>query len=192
MDAKLKDKVAIITGSDSGIGRAMAQAFAEEGADVAVTYLEDQRDPAQAEKLFHETDEKLGTPYILVNNAGVDSTGKQVAEMPAEDWDNELKTNHEDIPRVGSAGYDAAKGALRNPCEKKRKDARKNGHATSMPARRAASRRRHPGTFSRAARRGCHSSRPLRLPRGVPPPRRGALPRRSARSRTTAPRRGRC
>jgi glucose 1-dehydrogenase len=165
---QLKDKVAIITGSDSGIGRAMAQAFAEEGADVAITYLKDrqgaeqakaevekagrraivvqfdQRDPAEAEKLFRETDEKLGTPYILVNNAGIDSTGKQVAEMPVEDWDNELKTNvygpfyccqqfvrrrrahggkgkilnvtsvHEDIPRVGSAGYDAAKGALRN------------------------------------------------------------------------------
>jgi glucose 1-dehydrogenase len=168
MAEKLKGKVAIITGSDSGIGHAMAQAFAEEGADVAITYFKDQkgaqqtkaeveglgrraivvnfdqRDPAQVDKLFRETDEKLGTPYILVNDAGIDSTGKQVADMPISDWDNELKTNvygpfyccqqfirrrraaggkgkilnvtsvHEDIPRVGSAGYDAAKGALRN------------------------------------------------------------------------------
>lgn len=168
MDQRLQGKVAIITGSDSGIGMAMAEAFAREGADIAVTYLRDrngaeqarsrveaagrkaivvqfdQRDPAQVERLFKETDEKLGTPYILVNDAGVDSTGKQVADMPIEDWDNELRTNvygpfyccqqfirrrranggkgkiinvtsvHEEIPRIGSAGYDAAKGALRN------------------------------------------------------------------------------
>lgn len=168
MTGRLKDKVAIITGSDSGIGHAMAELFAREGADVAVTYFKDkdgaeqakrkveaagrkaivvqldQRDPTQVEKLFRETQANLGSPYILVNNAGVDSTGKQVADMPIEDWDDELRTNvygpfyccqhfirarrakggkgkilnvtsvHEDIPRVGSAGYDCAKGALRN------------------------------------------------------------------------------
>jgi glucose 1-dehydrogenase len=168
MAGKLQDKIAVITGSDSGMGHAMARAFAEEGADVAVTYFKDrqgaerakgeveacgrraivvqldQRDPAQVEKLFRETDAKLGTPDILVNDAGIDSTGKQVADLPAEDWDRELKTNvygpfyccqqfirrrrahggrgkilnvtsvHEEIPRVGSAGYDCAKGALRN------------------------------------------------------------------------------
>jgi glucose 1-dehydrogenase len=168
MSDKLKDKVAIITGSDSGIGHAMAEAFAREGADVTVTWFHDkdgaeqakrkveaagrkaivvqldQRDPKQVEKLFRETEAKLGTPYILVNDAGIDSTGKQVADMPIEDWDREMRTNvygpfyccqhfirarrahggkgkilnvtsvHEDIPRVGSAGYDCAKGALRN------------------------------------------------------------------------------
>jgi glucose 1-dehydrogenase len=168
MNGKLKDKIAIVTGSDSGIGRATAELFAREGADVAVTWFHDkdgaeqarrsveaagrkaivmqvdQRDPAQVDRLFRETAEKLGTPDILVNNAGVDSTGKQVADMPIEDWDREMRTNvygpfyccqhfirarrakggkgkilnvtsvHEDIPRVGSAGYDCAKGALRN------------------------------------------------------------------------------
>ncbi|MCT7377402.1 SDR family NAD(P)-dependent oxidoreductase [Chelativorans salis] len=168
MTEKLKDKIAIITGSDSGIGQATAKAFAESGADVTITYFNDekgadetrklveaagrraivvqcdQRDPAQVDRVFRETEEKLGTPYILVNNAGIDSTGKQVADMPLEDWDKEIKTNlygpfyccqqfirarraaggkgriinvtsvHEDIPRVGSAGYDCAKGGLRN------------------------------------------------------------------------------
>ena len=41
---KLQDKVAIITGGDSGIGRAVAIAFAREGADISVVYLEEQRD----------------------------------------------------------------------------------------------------------------------------------------------------
>jgi len=164
----MENKVAIITGSDSGIGRAMAEAFAQEGADVTVTWFRDragaedtkrkveaagrralvvqldQRDPAQVEALFRETTDRLGVPYILVNDAGIDSTGKQVADMPVEDWDNELRTNvsgpfyccqqfirirranggkgkilnvtsvHEEIPRAGAAGYDCAKGALRN------------------------------------------------------------------------------
>lgn len=164
----LNGKIAIVTGSDSGIGQATAEAFAQEGADVVINYFRDRdgaeetrrrveaagrrahvvqadlRDPEAAKRLFAETQEKLGTPYILVNNAGVDSTGKQVADMPHEDWDNEIRTNlygpfhccqlfirarraaggrgkiinvtsvHEEIPRVGSAGYDCAKGALRN------------------------------------------------------------------------------
>jgi glucose 1-dehydrogenase len=168
MTDKLKDKIAIVTGSDSGIGQATAKAFAEEGADVVITYFHDekgaedtrkeveamgrraivvqcdQREKAQVERVFRETEEKLGTPYILVNNAGIDSTGKQVADMPPGDWDREIRTNlygpfyccqqfirmrraaggkgkiinvtsvHEDIPRVGSAGYDCAKGGLRN------------------------------------------------------------------------------
>lgn len=168
MSGKLQDRIAVVTGSDSGMGQATAEAFAREGADVVVTYFKDeegagktraavekagrrgiivrvdQRDPAQVERLFRETQEKLGTPYILVNNAGVDSTGKQVADMPLEDWDNSIRTNlygpfyccrefirlrrkaggkgkiinitsvHQEIPRAGAAGYDASKGGLRN------------------------------------------------------------------------------
>lgn len=168
MADRLKDKVAVVTGSDSGIGQATAETFAKEGADVAITYLHDQegaeetrkkveaagrraivvhidlRDPAQVEQLFRETEEKLGTPYILVNDAGVDATGKHVADMSIEDWDNALRTNlyapfyccqhfirarkraggkgkiinitsvHQEIPRAGAAGYDVSKGGLRN------------------------------------------------------------------------------
>ena len=168
MGEKLKGKIAIVTGADSGIGQATAEAFAQEGADVAISYFRDrqgaektceavesaggravaipldQRDPAQVEQLFRETEEKLGTPFILVNNAGIDSTGKQVADMPIEDWDKVITTNlygpfyccrefirrrraaggkgkiinvtsvHQTIPRAGSAGYNCAKGGLRN------------------------------------------------------------------------------
>ncbi len=165
---KLADKIAVITGSESGIGQAVAVAFAKEGADVAVTYWHDQagaettkrlveeegrraiivqtdvREAAQVAKLFEETERQLGTPFILVNDAGVDATGDEVADMKLEDWDDRIKTNlygpfyccqlfirarrqaggegkiisitsvHEDIPRAGAAGYCASKGALRN------------------------------------------------------------------------------
>lgn len=168
MTKRLEGKVAIVTGSDSGMGQAMAEAFAKEGANTAIVYLHDkngaeetrrrveaagqqavilkidQRDPAQIQQLFETTQDKLGTPYILVNDAGIDSTGKSVDEMPIEDWDSEMKTNlygpfyccqhfirirkaaggkgkiinitsvHQEIPRAGAAGYDVAKGGLRN------------------------------------------------------------------------------
>jgi glucose 1-dehydrogenase len=117
MSDRLKGKIAIVTGSESGIGRATAEAFALEGADVAVTYFHDsdgaeetrkkieaagrnaivvqldQCDPQQVEHLFRRAQVDLGTPDILVNNAGIDASGKQVAEMPLEDWDREIKTD---------------------------------------------------------------------------------------------------
>ncbi len=165
---KLANKVAIITGSDSGIGQAIAVEFAKEGADVAVMYWHDKagaentkrfvegegrraiivqtdiREEGDVAKLFGETERQLGTPFILVNDAGVDATGDEVADMKLEDWDDRIKTNlygpfyccqhfirarrkaggngkiinitsvHEDIPRAGAAGYCASKGALRN------------------------------------------------------------------------------
>lgn len=168
MSGKLERKVAVVTGSDSGMGQAIAESFAAEGADVAITWFHDengaeetrkkveasgrraivvhldQRSPEEVASLFKEVEEKLGTPYILVNDAGIDSTGKQVADMPVEDWDNEMKSNvygafyccqkfvgarrsaggkgkiinitsvHQDVPRAGASGYDASKGALRN------------------------------------------------------------------------------
>ncbi|MEX1024841.1 MAG: glucose 1-dehydrogenase [Planctomycetota bacterium] len=168
MTEKLSGKVAIVTGSDSGIGKATAKAFAKEGADVVITYHSDkegaeetqreveavgrralvlpldQTDPASVSELFQKAEAELGTPYILVNNAGVDSTGDEVADMQIDDWDRTLKTNlygpfyccqqfirarrraggegkiinvtsvHEEIPRAGAASYDASKGGLRN------------------------------------------------------------------------------
>jgi glucose 1-dehydrogenase len=165
---RLISEIAIVTGADSGIGQATAIAFAREGADVAITYMHDkegaehtqrqveaqggramvfqldQRQPEEVENLFLTTQDVLGAPTILVNNAGVDATGTPVADMSLEDWDNTLRTNvygpffccqqfirgieksgkhgciinitsvHEEIPRAGAAAYDASKGALRN------------------------------------------------------------------------------
>lgn len=157
---RLKDEVAVITGSDSGIGQATALAFAREGADVAVIYLHDRegaertareietaggrkaivnridvRDPAQVEDLFRKVRQELGTPTILVNDAGVDAAGKHVKDMSLKHWDNIIRSNlygrgldgtgkhgtiinitsvHQEIPRAGAAGYDASKGGLRN------------------------------------------------------------------------------
>jgi glucose 1-dehydrogenase len=110
----------------------------------AVIVQTDIREEGDVAKLFGETERQLGTPFILVNDAGVDATGDEVADMKLEDWDDRIKTNlygpfyccqhfirarrkaggngkiinitsvHEDIPRAGAAGYCASKGALRN------------------------------------------------------------------------------
>ncbi|MES1026403.1 SDR family oxidoreductase [Gloeocapsa sp. BRSZ] len=116
-EQSLKGEIAVVTGSDSGIGQATAIAFAREGADVAITYLDDREgaehtrkqveeagrkaivvelDQSKAEdieRLFQETQSHLGTPTILVNNAGIDSSGIPVKDMPYERWDRALKTN---------------------------------------------------------------------------------------------------
>src|SRR3954470_396511 len=59
---KLQDKVAIITGGDSGIGRAVAIAFAKEGADIAVVYLEEQKDATETRRMV----EKHGRKCLLI------------------------------------------------------------------------------------------------------------------------------
>jgi glucose 1-dehydrogenase len=114
---RLANEIAIVTGSDSGIGQAIAIAFAKEGADVAVTYFRDrhgaentvqqirdagqraalihldQRDADNVRQLFDEVEQQLGVSGILVNNASVNFSGTPVAEMPLEEWDNVLKTD---------------------------------------------------------------------------------------------------
>src|ERR1044072_2580398 len=90
---KLKDKVAIITGGDSGIGRAIAIAFAREGADIAISYLDEHEDAEETSRwvkeagrrcltipgdvgdvqhcraIVQKTVQELGRLDILVNNA---------------------------------------------------------------------------------------------------------------------------
>jgi len=117
MVGRLQDKVALITGSDSGIGRGTAIEFAKEGADVVVHYLEDSdgaeetrqsveaadrraivvhadiSDEQQVERLFDEAIEAFGTVDILMNNAGVDASGAEVAELSTEVFDKAIKAN---------------------------------------------------------------------------------------------------
>ena len=115
---RLAGRKALITGGDSGIGRAAAIAFAREGADVAIAYLpEEQDDAAEVLKLIETegrkgvplvgdiTDEKwcselvqravdrLGGLDILVINAGHQQTRQSIDEVSTEDFDETMKTN---------------------------------------------------------------------------------------------------
>ncbi len=114
---RLDGKVALITGSDSGIGQASAIEFAKAGADVVVHYLDDAdgadrtrkaveaegrralvvqcdvSDESQVETMFDRAEQDFGTLDILMNNAGVDASGTKVAELSTEVWDKAIRTN---------------------------------------------------------------------------------------------------
>ncbi len=114
---KLKGKVALITGGDSGIGRAVAILFAREGADVAIVYLNEHRDAEKTkEKVEKEgqravlcsgdiTDygfcqfavqqarDEFGKINILVNNAAFQEHAKDLDALTEEHFDMTLKTN---------------------------------------------------------------------------------------------------
>lgn len=114
---KLEGKVALITGGDSGIGRAAAIAFAKEGADIAVVYLNEHKDAEEAKSLVEEqgqtclllagdigdeefcrsavqqTVEKLKGINILVNNAAVQYPQDSIADISAEQLEKTFRTN---------------------------------------------------------------------------------------------------
>ena len=114
---KLEGKVALITGADSGIGRAVAIAFAREGADVLISYLDehdDAKDTAHwVEKarrkalviagdikseehcinLVERAVDELGGIDILVNNAAFQRTYADIADITADEWDETFRTN---------------------------------------------------------------------------------------------------
>jgi NAD(P)-dependent dehydrogenase (short-subunit alcohol dehydrogenase family) len=114
---KLNGKKAIITGGDSGIGRAVAIAFAREGADVLIAYLnedEDAKDTAQfienaghkavlvsgdiqreehCRQIIEKAVSELGGLDILVNNAAYQMTHESLEEISIEEWDKTFRTN---------------------------------------------------------------------------------------------------
>lgn len=114
---RLEGKVAVITGADSGIGKAVAIAYAREGADVLVSYLsededaEDTRswvekagrkavlvrgdlvDPQHCRDVIDRAVQEWGRVDVLVSNAAHQMTYESVEEIPDEDWDRTLATN---------------------------------------------------------------------------------------------------
>lgn len=114
---KLMGKRAIITGGDSGIGRAVAIAFAREGADILISYLEEDADAKQTLKLVEEAGrkavlvrgdiqnadhcrhivdvavEKFQGIDILVNNAAHQATFKHIEDIPDEEWELTFRVN---------------------------------------------------------------------------------------------------
>jgi NAD(P)-dependent dehydrogenase (short-subunit alcohol dehydrogenase family) len=113
----LEGKRALVTGGDSGIGRAVCVAFAKEGADVAISYLSEHEDAARTKELVeaegrraitlpgdlqHEehcvsivedTVAQLGRLDVLVNHAGTQTVVDSFEEITTEQWDGTFKTN---------------------------------------------------------------------------------------------------
>jgi NAD(P)-dependent dehydrogenase (short-subunit alcohol dehydrogenase family) len=114
---KLKGKAAIITGGDSGIGRAIALAFAREGADILISYLNEEEDAqktrviveregrkcltvsgdigdeAHCKKIVEQAVKEFGKIDVLVNNAAFQRTHESIQELSSEEFDRTFRTN---------------------------------------------------------------------------------------------------
>ena len=114
---RLQGKTAIVTGGDSGIGRAVALAFAREGADVLISYLDEEEDAAETRRLIEEAGRKavlvpgnigeaahcreivaraveaFGRVDVLVNNAAHQATFSDPEEISDEEWEKTFQVN---------------------------------------------------------------------------------------------------
>ncbi|MBW8901064.1 MAG: glucose 1-dehydrogenase [Massilia sp.] len=114
---RLAGKAAVITGGDSGIGRAVAIAFAREGADVLIAYLDEHDDARETERLVRDAGRKavlvpgdiaepahcraivdravaaFGRIDVLVNNAAFQMTRQSLEEIPDEEWERTFAVN---------------------------------------------------------------------------------------------------
>jgi NAD(P)-dependent dehydrogenase (short-subunit alcohol dehydrogenase family) len=125
---KLRGKAALITGGDSGIGRAVAVLYAKEGADVAIVYRPEEQPDAEETKRAVEAEgrrcvliagdladaafcreaveravRELGKLDVLVNNAAAQHTVETLEELTEEQWDRTFKTNIYGYYRVTKA-----------------------------------------------------------------------------------------
>ena len=115
---RLQGLAAIVTGSDSGIGKAVAIAFAREGADVLISHLDEEsddarktvellqaggtraisvagdlQDEAHCKQLVQRARDEFGRLDILVNNAAFQERREQIEDIPTDEWEQTLRTN---------------------------------------------------------------------------------------------------
>ena len=114
---RLEGRAAIVTGADSGIGRAVALAFAREGADVLISFLNESEDAQETVRLVHsagrraiavpgdimqeahcqalvqQAQSEFGHLDILVNNAAFQMPHEKITEVPSDEWDRTFRTN---------------------------------------------------------------------------------------------------
>jgi NAD(P)-dependent dehydrogenase (short-subunit alcohol dehydrogenase family) len=124
---KLTGKAAVITGADSGIGRAVAIAYAREGADVLISYLNEDTDAEETARYVREAGRKailmrgdlseaqhcrdiidlavreFGKVDILVNNAAFQMTHKTLEDIPDDEWGYTFRTNIEAMFHLAKA-----------------------------------------------------------------------------------------